>query len=149
MKRLLLILILLPVLVEAQELSVSPTSVPLWGAAPQTAMVSASYQSVEAAYLYGFKTMYDHEDAAFGGGYLGLFWNPLHIRAKRLTFTGGAGYFFRRFPTVNGTHINFTIKATYQVTETIGIRYSHISNGFGAFSSLNPGVDNIGLTIRL
>lgn len=149
MKKLILILFLLPATAYGQQIFVSPTSVPLWGQVPQTAKISASYMNVEAMYLYGFKTLYDQQAAAYGGGYFGVFWNPLSVAAGDFEVRGGAGYFFRKFPTMNGTHINFQLKVSYKLTNAIGLQYSHISNGFGAFNSLNPGSDNIGITVGL
>ncbi|HLR24775.1 MAG TPA: hypothetical protein VK112_02835 [Fodinibius sp.] len=61
--------------------------------------------------------------------------------------SGGAGYFFRKYPTINGTHIKFSLKLLFRISEGISLQYGHISNGFGLFNNINPGVDNVGLVI--
>jgi|SRR5699024_557101 len=139
----------LPLAGYGQRLQVSPMSMHLWGHSPQVAKVSLAYRSVEAVYLYGFKTMYDHQGAAFGGGYAGLFWYPLAFEKDRFKASGGIGYFSRKYPTINGTHINFSLRLAYRISKKLSIQYSHISNGFGLLNGLNPGVDNIGLVIAL
>lgn len=143
------ILMIAPLKGYGQRLQISPTSVPLWGASPQVAKISLSYRSVELVYLYGFKTMYDDYSAVFGGEYFGIFWYPLSIEQGRLKLSGEAGYFFRKYPTINGTHLNFSVKLLFKITEYLGIQYSHISNGFGVLNPINPGVDNIGLVVEL
>jgi len=142
-------LVLMPLKSYGQWLQVSPTSMSLWGHSPRVAKISLGYRSVELVYLYGFKSMYDHQGAAFGGEYFGVFWNPLTVEKGPLKISGGAGYFFRKYPTVNGTHLNFSLKLSFRLSENLRVQYGHISNGFGIFNSVNPGVDNIGLVIAL
>src|SRR5699024_10913389 len=142
-------LIFTPLAGSGQWLQVSPTSMPLWGQSPQVAKISLGYRSVELVYLSGFKTLYDQQYATFGGEYVGVFWNPFTVEKGPVKFSGGAGYFFREYPTVNGTHIHFSLKFSFRVSERLRLQYGHISNGFGLFSNLNPGVDNIGLVIVL
>src|SRR5699024_5588683 len=106
-----------------QWLQVSPTSMPLWGQSPQVAKISLGYRSVELVYLYGFKTLYDQQNATFGGEYFGVFWNPLTVEKGPVKFSGGAGYFFREYPTVNGTHIHFSLKFSFRVSERLRLQY--------------------------
>src|SRR5699024_5373688 len=83
-RALMVILMLIPFAGYGQWLQVSPTSMPLWGQSPKVAKISLGYRSVEAVYLYGFKTLHDSGDAPFGGEYFGLFWNPLTVEKGRV-----------------------------------------------------------------
>jgi len=149
------------------SVSVSPYSIPLWGQSPAAAKATARFGIFEAVFVHTFKTMYDTviekeliaqygeskiykegKPGVYEGSWLGLFALPLEVSMGSLHMEGGVGYFFKRFPTKNGTHINFTLQIEYGITDAIGVRYAHISNGFGAFNSLNPGLDNISLVVR-
>ena len=151
MKQLLItfIFVLSALSVRAQHISIAPTSIPIWGKAPQTMKITASYRYVQAVWLYAFKTMYDDRGGQYSGGFFALFWNPLVIGLNSFEVRGGAGYFFRRYPTINGTHINFQFQTSYKITDHLGITYQHISNGFGLFNDINPGIDNIGIQFSL
>ena len=156
------------------SVSASPYSIPLWGQSPAAAKATARFGIFEAVFVHTFKTMYDNEGhvnttisrgggmsavnikktkrvgyGTYEGSWFGLFALPLKVSTGNLHMEGGVGYFFKRFPTKNGTHINFTLQIEYDITDTIGVRYSHISNGFGAFNSLNPGLDNLSIVINL
>ena len=150
MKQLVIIpLLFITISLQAQSITFSPTSVPLWGTAPATGKITAEYRSFQAVYLYAFKTMYDDRGGQYSGGFFALFWNPLVIGLNSFEVRGGAGYFFRRYATINGTHINFQFQTNYQITDRLGITYQHISNGFGLFNDINPGIDNIGIKFSL
>lgn len=150
MKRLITIpLLLMPTLAIAQQISVSPTSAPIWGKTPGVAAVSISYANFEVVYFHAMDRMHDGYGAAMEGGYTGLFWKPLNFEFKGFRASGGTGYLLRKFPTVNGRNLHFTAQLTYALSSRLGVKWSHYSNGFGLFCDLNPGIDNISLVINL
>src|SRR5699024_7299714 len=79
-------LMFIPLTGYGQWLQVSPTSMPLWGQSPQVAKISLGYRSVELVYLYGFKTLYDNQKAAFGGEYFGVFRSEEHTSELQSRF---------------------------------------------------------------
>lgn len=137
---------------ESVQITVSPYSVTLWGAMPHTMKATISYHMVEVVYMYNFKAIkYSYQ----GGGiveqrsWIGVFILPLQFDYNNLNLSVGAGYFFQPFPSRDGQSINLTLQLSYMLTETIGLSYQHISNGFGITNPFNPGIDNIGLVIDL
>src|SRR5699024_7018619 len=98
---------------------------------------------------YGESKIYkEGKPGVYEGSWHGLFVLPLEVSMGSLNMQGGVGHFFKRFPTKNGTHINYTLEIEYGIIDDIGVRYAHILTGFGAFNSLNPGLDNISLVVR-
>lgn len=137
-----------PMALRAQQIAVSPVSVPLWGRAPHTSKLAVSYHDVELVVLYAFcNGITDLQGAPYEGLFYGLFWTPINIDLWRFRLEGGAGY-MTKYPTKNGTHLLFTAKVTYRINDWLGARYSHISNGFGLLNELNPGLDAISLVYR-
>src|SRR5699024_1161182 len=137
-------LVLMPLKSYGQWLQVSPTSMSLWGHSPRVAKISLGYRSVELVYLYGFKSMYDHQGAAVGGEYFGVFGNPLTVEKGPLKISGRGGYLFRKYPTTTGMRIKFSLKRLLGISAGISLQYAHVSNGFGLFNNINPGVVNVG-----
>jgi len=147
------------------EISVSPYSMNFWGSIKGSAKITASYGMFEIVGLHMFKSYYSIERVKqrvygnaiswyekfhnFSKNYFAIFINPIEIQEGDFTFRGGIGYFFNEFPTKQGTHINFQAQLIYMPFDNIGIKYSHISNGFKLFNMYNPGLDNISLVIRL
>src|SRR5690625_1260687 len=123
MKYAITILSLLPTLATAQQITISTTSVALWGQLPKAAKVTASYDMLEAVYLHAFKTMQDYHGSTYTGGYFALFANPLKVTKGDVEGRAGAGYFFQKFPTANGTHVNYQLSLSYHITDVIGVRY--------------------------
>lgn len=132
----------------AQQIAISPTSLKAWGSTPGVIKASVSYQTIEAVILYASRRMYDHSGDIMAGYYTGLFWNPISFQTGPVAWSGGPGYFLRRYPTTNGTHLHFSAELSYPLTSMISLQYGHISNGFGLTNPVNPGVDNIAIVIN-
>jgi len=149
MKQLLVIpLLFITISLQAQSITFSPTSVPLWGTALHTPMISIEYNNIKIISMYATKKYYDPEGSVYSGLFAAVFYMPVRIDFHQLSVDAGVGCFDRRFPTKNGTYVNFNITAELQLSDLIFLQYSHISNGFGIQNYLNPGIDNIGLGIK-
>lgn len=138
----------------------SPWSVKVWGKAPAMQKLTLRWGSLELVYLHTFKTLYHvdrvyhlygtdvAETSEYHGSYVALFVMPVQLDAGRFRASAGAGwFFFKRFATGSGQHLNFTIQLSYMLTDRLGLMYSHISDGFGILNEFNPGVDNFSIKV--
>lgn len=163
MKYLLTTLLLsLTVIAHGQTISVSPTSIPLWGQIRQTAKISIEYKDFELVGVHAFEDYYDTEmtpvqksngyvikrPGKYEGTYIGLFYTPLDYSYRGFEVDAGAGFWNRKFPTRHGVRFHFTLSLSYMITDDIGVGWSHMSNGFGVIDNLNPGLDHLSIKVR-
>lgn len=159
------LLTLFAITANAQTISFSPTSIPLWGSIENTMKASIEYKDVELVAVRAMEAYHDRkgspslfpelgiEDSIFeepgeySGYYFGLFYTPLEVEWKGFTVEGGAGFWSRRFPTKNGTRFNFNLSLSYMISDNFSISFSHISNGFNLLynDKINPGIDHLSI----
>lgn len=151
MKTLLIFLFFIPTaLCNGQSISISPTSIVAWGAAPETARAVISYKAVSLVIISANpeQRWVDREGNQYKGVHAGLFVHPVNWSAKGFYVRPGVGLLHKPFPTRIGTRLNFSIEAGIHLTTWLSFSYSHMSNGFGIANPENPGLDNINLTIH-
>lgn len=152
-KLLILVLLGLPVIGISQSISVSPMSIRAWGRVPDVSAMSIEYKD------FGIHYFHVHESRHFGrsvrgivtldGGFsqsaFAVSYKPVKIGK---VFKGGVLLSNNRFPTDKSNRVNFILDVGYPL---FGARlsYVHVSNGFGIFNRVNPGLDRIKLTIPL
>lgn len=146
MKKLLLLL-LLPMGLQAQSVSVDPYSFQAWGELKASTMISVEYKVAGLShaglhYIKVHRTQYSPlTEASTPPSVLGL-----SVTTPRIIdiLRGGIIYFTRNFPTPTDTKLNAFLEASYEVIEHLRIHYRHFSNiGIG---DTNHGVDYIGLS---
>lgn len=130
-------------------IAISPCSLPIWGKTPSIARYSFEYNIFEVVYLHAYDILYDPKGGAMNRENYAIFIKPIHYEYKRLSIAGGIGYYLKGMPTVNCNNINFQFQVDWNLTRNFGIRYTHNSDGFGVFNWINPGLDNISITITL
>jgi hypothetical protein len=86
------------------------------------------------------------QKAATNAVFAGLLPLQINLGHGRLVVEGGAVMASTNVPRV-GTAANFMARAHLRLTERIGLAYWHWSNA--TLGSRNPGVDSVGVTIRL
>lgn len=138
-----LYILLLPSITHAQSISVSPQSFYFWGAAEYNALADIEYNQSQIVILYAYKPRHDPYGDISNGLYPAVFYTPIKLGNTFYT-KGSAGLFLRRYPTKNGQHLHFRFQAGINFGR-LSIEYSHISNGFGIYNSLNEGADHISL----
>lgn len=62
-------------------------------------------------------------------------------------FRAGLIVFQRRFPVTVASRVHFLLEASLPIRR-FTISYRHISNGFGVFNDINPGVDSFSVKIH-
>lgn len=152
MKKLIILLLLLPAVSYGQSISISPYSAKIWGQTDGTARVAAEYKDIKVVGLYAGKRLHHHIDGEYRGTYdgsfIGIFYTPRLVEWKGFAVDFGPGLWNRKFPTAEGEYLHFSLSASYQITDMIALTYSHMSNGLSIPNKLNPGLDNIGVTIN-
>ncbi|MEX2600876.1 MAG: hypothetical protein WD355_04465 [Balneolaceae bacterium] len=150
--RTILFLLLFPVTIYSQSLSVSPTSFKGWGQTPGMSELSVSYKNVSIHYFYVYRTYYGyyrhrgelvyagHSQSTFAISYL-----PVSIYD---IVRAGVMLSEKNFPLENGAKLNFWLEGGVDIGR-FRISYVHISNGFGILHELNPGMDTIRFTVNL
>lgn len=63
-------------------------------------------------------------------------------------FRAGMIFFERRFPVDIASRAQFLLEASLPI-HRFTISYRHISNGFGLFNEINPGIDTISVKVHL
>lgn len=130
-------------------LSISPYSFSLWGKTPATARYSIEYNIFEVVYIHSYNRLYDPKGGRMQEDNFALFVKPIHYSYKRLSVSGGIGYYLKGMPTTNCNHVNFQFQLDWKLSKRFGIRYTHNSDGFGLFNWINPGLDNFSINIKL
>ena len=138
-----LIILLFPISLSAQSVSVSPTSFLAWGRTSDTILAEVEYKGLSAIGLFPTSKDIDKNGNIYEGYFFGVFYSPFQI-GKSLYAKGSLGYFHRKFPTESGAMLNFRLQIGYKY-KSFGIEYSHISNGFKLRNKFNAGIDNISL----
>lgn len=151
-----LAILLMASLCEAQRISVSPTSLILWGQLEKTTVIDVSYKRVTLSYIQPIESslVYNSNEEwesirIYENPFIGLFYRLLDLEIASTRISLSPGVLHRKFPTEIGTRIQFRLYVERNITKRISIYYRHQSNGFGVFNSVNPGLDNIGITIKL
>ncbi len=133
---------------QSQSVSVSPTSIILWGQTPKTALVDFKYKNVTVLFIAPLETRYkDTKGNKYAGLFTGVFYSPLNLNLKNISIAGGGGAIIPKFPTKNGANLNFRFQIAYRFRK-VSLEYSHISNGaeiLGFKGRTNVGLDNIAL----
>lgn len=153
MKRLIVILALLPVAASGQSVSVSPMSHVLWGQIESIGSVSVEYKGFGVHYFHNYRQDWcchrygddkiqvdGHTQSSFAVSYL-----PVNIKN---VFRSGLLYAFRDFPATEASNVNFWLELGYSF-DRFRISYVHLSNGAAILNDVNPGVDQIRITVIL
>jgi len=150
-----ILFVLIAYTASAQQITVSPVSTPMWGTTPWTSSVSISYSDFRVTIvrpIKKFDKLYykGNHVGSYKGIFLGVSYNPLSLSVNKIDITSGVGIFHRPFPNKDiGQRLYFNIQVSYQITSRISLTYKHRSNGFGIWNKVNPGLDNIGLSVSL
>lgn len=157
------------------QITVSPTSIKLFGQTPSTAKFTISYGMVELVYFQTYSPFIDEyglshntlikvenrqlknivingysaSDFIINGASFGIFINPIQFNKWNFSITGGIGWMFRKYPDVRGRHLQFQLQFAYMMNDWLGVSWSHISSGFNLFDQCNLGVDNFSLIINI
>lgn len=156
---LLIVLLLTSQACLSQSLSVAPYSMKLWGQTGQMGSASGNYGMISIHYFFTYKdnerfysgSPKDKLETSTRGKFIKN-QNTLAISIKPLSFRdiarAGVMYSFNKFPSTNGSHLNFTLEIGKDITNNIRLSYRHISNGFGIQNDYNPGLDTFQITIK-
>jgi hypothetical protein len=123
-----LILILLPISLNAQSVYVSPTSVKAWGTAKHTPKAEIEYKNFHVVAFSPVKEQQANGNT-YSGLFLGAFYTPIDFTHARIGF----GFLNRKFPTKEGAYHHFRVELIYPISERISL----------------SGLDNISLVINL
>lgn len=143
--KILLIFTFIPLIGISQSLSISSPSFQIWGQSDELKFsISFTYKDVGIHYFNADESRHLWRDSPkqYWGQYQSTFaisYTPINI--KDIVNIGGI-YSFRKFPTDMSNKFNFWVEAGINVS-SFKISYVHISNGFGVFNKINPGVDRI------
>lgn len=132
----------------SQSIGISPTSHKLWGETKDISEFYVEYKFLGVHYFHNRdETMYmqDGSDqiiqqtSAFA-----ISLTPVDFKY----FRGGMILFDRRFPVNIASRVHFLLEASLPIRR-FTISYRHISNGFGVFNEINPGMDSFSVKIHL
>lgn len=148
--RYLILILLFPVTVQAQSVSVGH-SFEFWGKAKYLNEISISHSSYAIHYFYSndntsyfAKINNEIVDVGQKQNTFALSWTPI---SYRYIFTG-LMISNKRFPTNKGNKLNFIIGIEVPI-KRFTFSYRHISNGFGIHNPVNLGVDTINISYSL
>ncbi len=131
----------------SQSVGVSPSSHKFWGDTENVTEFYAEYKFVGVHYFHNrdeTKYTMDGSDriikptSAFAVSVL-----PVDLTY----FRAGMIFFDRRFPVDIASQAQFILEASLPIRR-FTISYRHISNGFGMFNKINPGVDALSVKVH-
>lgn len=124
----------------SQSIGISPASHKLWGETLGMTEIYAEYKFLGVHYFHNWdKTLYALEGSDKVINQTSSF--ALSVTPLDLTyFRAGMILFERRFPVTVASRVHFLLEASVPIGP-ITLSYRHISNGFGLFNEINPGVD--------
>lgn len=147
------ILILISVLVfswtsaRSQSIGISPSSHKFWGETTGMTEIYAEYKFVGLHYFHNWdETRYaldDSDEIVRKTSSLALSVIPLDLTY----FRAGMIFFERRFPVDIASRTQFLLEASLPIRR-FTISYRHVSNGFGLFNDINPGVDSFSVKVH-
>lgn len=156
---LLIVLLLVGQVCFSQSFNVAPYSMKLWGQTQDMGSIDAGYGMISVHYFFTYKDNERFYDGSPRGeletSTVGKFiknQNTLAISVKPLSFRNiaraGVMFSLNKFPSTNGSRLNFTLEVGKDITDNIRLSYRHISNGFGIQNNYNPGLDTFQITIK-
>lgn len=130
----------------SQSVGISPSSHKLWGDTRDMSEFYFEYKFVGVHYFHNWddkRYTLDGSDRIIRQTSAFAF----SITPLDLTyFRAGMILFDRRFPVDIGSRAQFLLEASLPIRR-FTISYRHISNGFGMFNEINPGVDSFSVKI--
>lgn len=151
MKKLLLILFLIPISLNAQSISIGH-SVKFWGSSEEFIDITAKYKGF-GFHIYKnytvekWQTKYEESGLSYRFKNKNVYKSTLAIsytpiKTKYLNL--GGIFSNNNFPTYNDIKIHFYIEGIIPINK-VSIVYKHISNGFGLFHKPNYGIDTLSI----
>lgn len=132
---------------QSQVVGVSPASHRLWGETQGLTEFYVEYKFLGLHYFHNRDhTLYEMDDSnqiIKKTSALALSVMPLDLKY----FRGGMIFFDRRFPVTVGSRVQFLLEASLPIRR-FTISYRHISNGFGMFNDINPGIDSFSVKVN-
>ena len=131
----------------SQSIGVAPASHSLWGETLGISEFYAEYKFLGVHYFHNWDdTKYTRDGSdeiiqqtsAFA-----LSVTPVDFKY----FSAGMMLFNRRFPVDIASRVHFLLEASLPIRR-FTISYRHISNGFGVFNEINPGVDSFSVKVH-
>lgn len=131
----------------SQSIGISPASHKLWGETRDISEFYLEYKFVGVHYFHNWDdTRYQRDGSDEVIEQTSAF--ALSVTPVDLTyFRAGMIVFDRRFPVDIGSRAQFLLEASLPIRR-FTISYRHISNGFGMFNEINPGVDSFSVKYR-
>ena len=142
-----LLLAFFPATVFSQSIGISPASHKFWGETEGISELYVEYTFLGAHYFHNWDdTRYSlngtdqivEQTSSFA----------LSVTPVDLTyFRAGMILFERRFPVNIGSRVHFLLEASLPIRR-FTLSYRHISNGFGVFNEINPGLDSFSVKVH-
>lgn len=132
---------------QSQSFGVSPVSHKLWG---ETVGMSEFY--VEYSF-FGIHYFHNRDENLYGlvdSDEVVRKTSSIAFSVVPIDFTyfrSGVIFFDRRFPVTHGSKVQILLEASLPVRR-FTLSYRHISNGFGVFNEINPGIDSFSVKYR-
>ena len=147
------ILILISVLVfpwtdaHSQSIGISPVSHKFWG---ETVGMSEFYVEYQFLGLHYFHNRDDRLYALDGSDEIIQKTSAMAFSVTPLDFNylrAGVIFFDRRFPVTIASRVQVLLEARLPIRR-FTLSYRHISNGFGLFNEINPGIDSFSVKVH-
>jgi hypothetical protein len=131
----------------SQSIGISPASHRFWGETVGMTEFYAEYKFLGVHYfhnrderLYALEGSNEiiSQTSSFAFSVI-----PLDVKY----FRAGMIMFERRFPVTVASRVHFLLEASLPIRR-VTISYRHISNGFGIFNEINPGVDSFSVKVH-
>ncbi|MDR9366315.1 MAG: hypothetical protein RI575_13335 [Balneolaceae bacterium] len=131
----------------SQSIGVSPASHKFWGETVGITEFYAEYKFLGVHYFHNWdETLYFREGTEEIIQQTSAF--ALSVTPVDLTyFRAGLMLFDKRFPVDISSHVHFLLEVSLPIRR-FTISYRHISNGFGVFNEINPGVDSFSVKVQ-
>ncbi len=131
----------------SQSIGISPVSHKLWG---ETEDISEFYAEYKFVGLHYFHNWDDTRYAMDGSDQVIMPTSAFAVSVLPVDLTyfrAGMILFDRRFPVDIASRVQFILEANLPIRR-FTISYRHISNGFGMFNEINPGVDSFSVKVH-
>ncbi|WP_234573063.1 hypothetical protein [Rhodohalobacter sp. 614A] len=131
----------------SQSLGISPSSHKLWGETTGMTEFYAEYKFVGLHYFHNRDetryTLEGSDDVIRKTSSFAFSITPVDLTY----FRAGMIFFEQRFPVEVASRAQFLLEANLPIRR-FTISYRHISNGFGLFNEVNPGVDSFSVKVN-
>lgn len=131
----------------SQSVGISPVSHKLWGETEDISEFYAEYKFVGIHYFHNWD---DTRYAMDGSDRVIMPTSAFAVSVLPVDLTyfrAGMILFDRRFPVDIASRVQFILEANLPIRR-FTISYRHISNGFGMFNEINPGVDSFSVKVH-